>query len=144
MGNGRGADACFIGETGAAHALYDDLSDSDCGGGSAYGRAIEGVVENHPDHMGHLIDLDDQHGDGAEEVNDPHERNEFGRDVADAFDAANEHQGGHDHDGHSGGKLGHLPGVFQDGGDLIGLEHVGRAGGGKDAADGEEDRQGLE
>ena len=137
-GDSGGTHAGLVGEDTAGDTHLEGQQDSGadettCGGGTG-----EGVGEDQAEGVGELTGVDAQHHDASDDVDDDHQRDEGGGDLADGLDAAE--KDGADEDEHDDtGDHGVDPeGFLQVRGDRVGLGHVADTEGRDDGGEGEE------
>ena len=137
VGHGCGAEAGFIGEDASRHAHLQGQHDGGAGKAARGRGAGEGIVEDHGEHAGHLVDVCGDDDEGTDDVDDGHERHELARHRTYAGHAADDDDGDeHEHD-HGGDDRRNAEGGVQSVGDGMGLRHVADA----EAADAAEESE---
>ena len=93
MGHRRGAETGLIGEAAAGDALCDGGGDRDTEGAAQSRLGTEGTLEDHAENLADVADVGKDHDQCGKDVDDRHHGDDLLRDGANAFNAAEEHQG---------------------------------------------------
>ena len=96
MGHRSGTKTGLVGEDTAAHALGDGRFDGCAGNAASHSGGIERAYEDCGESGGDFSNVDDNHDQGCNHIDDGHDRHQQGAHIADSLDAA--HQDDEDDD----------------------------------------------
>lgn len=124
VGVGRGAEAGFIGEEAAGHAVTHGFLDGRSDDATRGGLRIESAHEDHLEGGNNLFIVGKDYDEAAENVEEGHDGHDLLGSGGDSPEAAKEDKGGEAGDKESGVQRGNAKGVLEGNGDGVGLHHV--------------------
>ena len=124
VGVGRGAHTGLVGEQAALGALGDSGLEGVAEAAADDGLGLEGILEDHAEGGGDILDAADQNGQTAQQEDARHDGHQLFSDSRQTLHAAQEDDRAddHQHDTHDPG--GHAEGRFHGGADGVGLHHA--------------------
>ena len=143
VGVGRGAHTGLIGEQAALGTLTDGGLDGVAEAAADDGLGLEGVLEDHGEGGGDVLDAADQNGKAAQQKDTGHDGDDLLRHSGKALHAAQKDDGAdhHQHDAHDPG--GDAKGGLHGGADGVGLHHAAHEAQRQNDGYGEKARQKL-